>query len=327
MPSGQIDVSGPAIGRREALGLSLFGALSTSMVVSWLLDGDSAAAPIAAPAGSRPGGADPPLAARAVRRRRPKRTEPGHEWIPAAHAPLFRVHDLMPHAPKRAVALTIDDGPDRTWTPRVLDLLAHHAVTATFCLIGVQVRKYPELVREIVEAGHDVADHTMHHPVNLHRLPTRRIDAEVGDAHHLISDVGGVAPRLFRAPGGIWSRKVLRSVARHGMVPLDWDVDPRDWSRPGTRHIARTLLRARPGDILLCHDGGGDRSETVRALHTVIPRMKDRGLEFITFLAALAAPAPVSAVEGRTGGRNHTGVGASAPAGAAPFDGRADLTA
>jgi peptidoglycan/xylan/chitin deacetylase (PgdA/CDA1 family) len=289
VPSGQVDVSRPAIGRREALGLSLFGALSMSMVVSWLLDGDSAAAPIAAAAdGSRPGGARRPLAVRAVRRHGLRGARPGPEWIPAAHAPLFHVHDLMPHAPKRAVALTIDDGPDPTWTPRVLDLLAQHEVTATFCMIGVQVRKSPKLVREIVEAGHDVADHTMHHPVNLCRLPARRIDAEIGDAHKLIADVGGVAPRLFRAPGGIWSRRLLRSVAKHRMAPLGWDVDPRDWSRPGTRHITRTMLRARPGDILLCHDGGGDRSETLRALRTVIPRLKDRNLEFITLLAVRA---------------------------------------
>jgi peptidoglycan/xylan/chitin deacetylase (PgdA/CDA1 family) len=65
------------------------------------------------------------------------------------------------------------------------------------------------------------------------------------------------------------------------MVPLDWDIDPRDWSRPGTKHITHALLRAKPGDILLCHDGGGDRSETLRALRTVIPRLKSRDLEFI----------------------------------------------
>ena len=276
--SGPFDELGSALGRREALGLSLFGALGLSMVGSWLVNGDtvpvSAAAAKPVPTG-RPGGSP------AARRRAPK-IRPDHEWIQAAHGPLFRVHDLIPHAPKRAVALTIDDGPNPTWTPRVLDLLAHHEVTATFCLIGIQVRQYPDLVRQIVDAGHQVADHTMHHPVNLCRLPQRRIDAEVGDAHKLIKDVIGVAPKLFRAPGGTWSRKLLRAVSKHDMLPLDWDVDPRDWSRPGTRHIARALLRARAGDILLCHDGGGDRSETLRALRTVIPRLKDRNLQFIT---------------------------------------------
>ncbi|HEU5156856.1 MAG TPA: polysaccharide deacetylase family protein [Streptosporangiaceae bacterium] len=251
------------------------------MIGSWLVPGDtvSGATPTLRASGG-PGGRTHP--ARTARHRHPPTTRPDHEWIRAAHRPLYRVHDLLPHAPKRAIALTIDDGPDPRWTPRVLDLLAHHEVSATFCLIGVQVRQYPDLVRAIVDAGHQVADHTMHHPVGLCRLPEHRIDAEIGAAHKLIKDVSGLAPKLFRAPGGIWSRTLLRSVARHGMLPLDWDVDPRDWSRPGTRRIAHTLLRAKPGDILLCHDGGGDRSETLRALHAVIPRLKGRGLEFIS---------------------------------------------
>ncbi len=280
-PSRPHDELGVALGRREALGLSLFGALGLSMISSWLVYGD--AVPASAP--TQPAGpTGRPFPGQAVQRRHrnPSNVGPEHEWIRAAHGPLFRVHDLIPHAPKRAVALTIDDGPDPKWTPRVLDLLAHHEVTATFCLIGVQVRKYPDLVRRIVDAGHQVADHTMHHPVNLCRLPQRRIDAEVGDAHRLIKDVSGVAPKLFRAPGGTWSRKLLRSVAKQGMLPLDWDVDPRDWSRPGARHITHALMRAKPGDILLCHDGGGDRSETLRALRTVIPRLKNRDLEFIS---------------------------------------------
>jgi peptidoglycan/xylan/chitin deacetylase (PgdA/CDA1 family) len=285
---GQYDELGSVVGRREALGLSLFGALGLSMVGSWLVNGDTVAGsapgrPVAAGLGGGPG-----AAGRAGHANPPKSGPPPgpeHEWIKTAHGPLYRVHDLIPHAPKRAVALTIDDGPDPTWTPRVLDLLAHYEVTATFCLIGIQVRQYPDLVRKIVDAGHQVADHTMHHPVNLCRLPPHRIDAEVGDAHRLIKDVSGLAPKLFRAPGGTWSRTLLKSVAKHGMLPLDWDVDPRDWSRPGTKHITHAMLRAKPGDILLCHDGGGDRSETLRALRTVIPRLKKRDLEFISLLS------------------------------------------
>jgi peptidoglycan-N-acetylglucosamine deacetylase len=278
------DELGSVLGRREALGLSLFGALGLSMIGSWLVKGDavSAATP-GRPVAAGPGGR--PFPAQGARHSPPLKTRPEHEWIKTAHGPLTRVHDLIPHAPKRAVALTIDDGPDPTWTPRVLDLLAHYEVSATFCLIGVQVRQYPDLVREIVNAGHQVADHTMHHPVNLCRLPQHRIDAEIADAHRLIKEVSGVAPKLFRAPGGTWSRTLLRSVAKHDMLPLDWDIDPRDWSRPGTKHITHAMLRARPGDILLCHDGGGDRSETLRALHTVIPRLKKRDLEFISLLS------------------------------------------
>jgi peptidoglycan-N-acetylglucosamine deacetylase len=275
------DELGVVLGRREALGLSLFGALGLSMTGSWLINGDTVSS--ATPGRPVPTGASGrPFPAQATGQSHPPKTRPRHEWIRTAHGPLYRVHDLIPQAPKRAVALTIDDGPDPTWTPRVLDLLAHHEVAATFCLIGVQVRQYPDLVRKIAEAGHQIADHSMRHPVDLCRLPDHRIDAEIGEAYKLIKEVSGMAPKLFRAPGGIWSRRLLRSVAKHGMLPLDWDIDPRDWSRPGTKHITRALLRAKPGAILLCHDGGGDRSETLRALHTVIPRLKRRDLEFIS---------------------------------------------
>ncbi|HZB31336.1 MAG TPA: polysaccharide deacetylase family protein [Streptosporangiaceae bacterium] len=275
------DELGTVLGRREALGLSLFGALGLSMIGSWLVRGDT----VASATPSRPASADlagRPFPAQATGPSQLPSTRPAHEWIRRAHAPLYRVHDLIPNAPKRAVALTIDDGPDPTWTPRVLDLLARHEVAATFCLVGVQVRRHPDLVREIVEAGHQIADHSMRHPGNLCRLPEHRIDAEISEAHKLIREVSGMTPKLFRAPGGVWSRRLLRSVTRHGMLPLDWNIDPRDWSRPGVDHIAHVLLRAKPGDILLCHDGGGDRSETLRALHTVIPRLKRRDLEFIS---------------------------------------------
>lgn len=275
-----VDDLGPTLGRREALGLSLFGALGTSMVASWVVNGDTA--PVVAN-GVRSGQlAEQAIAVRAAHRQNAQqaRTEPIR--VQTVPRPVTTVHDLIPTAPERAVALTIDDGPDPTWTPQVLDLLAHHEVAATFCLVGVQVRQYPELVRGIIEAGHQVANHTMHHPINFGSLSGRRLDAEIGAAHKEIHEVTGQAPKLFRAPGGSWSRKVLKSVTKHGMLPLDWDVDPRDWSCPGTKHITRTLLRAKPGDILLCHDGGGDRSETLRSLRTVIPRLKKRDLEFVT---------------------------------------------
>jgi peptidoglycan-N-acetylglucosamine deacetylase len=194
----------------------------------------------------------------------------------------MKVHDILPDAPPHAIALTIDDGPSREWTPKVLDLLARYGVLATFCLIGEEVRAHPAMVREIVAAGHQVANHTMHHPLNLARMRARGIEAEIGEAHRRIQDVSGSSPRLFRSPGGSWSKALLSAVARHGMLPIDWDIDPRDWSCPGTDHITRSLLRGRAGDILLCHDGGGDRSQTIRSLRTVIPRLRDRGLEFVT---------------------------------------------
>jgi peptidoglycan-N-acetylglucosamine deacetylase len=194
---------------------------------------------------------------------------------------VHRVHDLFPTAPPNAIALTIDDGPQPEYTPQMLDLLAEHDVKATFSLIGIQVKQFPKLAERIASAGHQLCNHTMTHPLDIASLSRRRVDDEITEAHHRIGMATGVAPKFFRSPGGAWSRNVFHSAARHGMIPIDWDIDPRDWARPGTGHIKRTMLQAKGGDILLCHDGGGDRSETIKALRKVIPELKKRGLTFV----------------------------------------------
>ncbi|MGI8330020.1 polysaccharide deacetylase family protein [Actinomadura scrupuli] len=266
------------IGRREALGLSALGALGVSMVLA----GDAGPAPDYRPLRTRAKGPPPPRPSVSPVTPSPARPVGATGPVPAWRKPARSVHDVRPDAPKNAVALTIDDGPHPEWTPRVLDLLAKHDVKATFCLIGEQVRDNYKLVQLMVEAGHEVANHTWRHPININKLPAGRVENEIVKARQVIVEVTGTTPRLFRAPGGNWSPTVFKAVARHGMFPIDWDIDPRDWSRPGVRHVTRELLRGKAGDILLCHDGGGDRSQTLKSLRTVLPRLKDRGLEFIT---------------------------------------------
>ena len=196
--------------------------------------------------------------------------------------PASRVRDLLPAAPRDAVALTIDDGPDPLWTPQVLDLLRSTGVRATFSLIGVHAHAYPALVKRIIAEGHGVTNHSMTHPQPFSRRTPAAIHQQIADAQSAIADAGGMAPRLFRAPGGDWSAPVLSAVQSNQMAALGWDIDPRDWSRPGTGLITARLLAARPGDILLCHDGGGNRAETIESLRTVLPALKGRGLQFVT---------------------------------------------
>jgi peptidoglycan/xylan/chitin deacetylase (PgdA/CDA1 family) len=209
--------------------------------------------------------------------------DPGYAHGPlrALQRPVHGLKDLSPPAPPTAVALTVDDGPHPDWTPRMLDLLAEFRVRATFSLIGQQVLEYPQLVKRIVTDGHQVSDHTMTHPLNLPQLSAAEIKKEIGETHDRIAQATGVAPKFFRSPGGNWSTRILDTVAEHGMISIDWAVDPRDWARPGTGRISSTLLGATAGDILLCHDGGGDRSETIQALRNVIPALQKRGLTFI----------------------------------------------
>jgi peptidoglycan/xylan/chitin deacetylase (PgdA/CDA1 family) len=204
------------------------------------------------------------------------RTRPG-ERHEAGDLPVAELHD----GPK-AIALTIDDGPSPVYTPEVLRLLARHRVTATFSMVGIHVAAHPGLAREVAAAGHQIANHTWSH-LDLAWLPpaavTDQMDRATGAIHH----VTGRVPRLFRAPYGAWSPDVLRHCAQTGMTPLAWSVDPRDWARPGVAPIVRNIMRnTRAGSIILEHDGGGNRSQTVAALKVVLPRLLAAGYRFTT---------------------------------------------
>jgi peptidoglycan/xylan/chitin deacetylase (PgdA/CDA1 family) len=187
---------------------------------------------------------------------------------------------LGKRARKNAVALTIDDGPHPTWTPKVLDLLSEYDVNATFSVVGEQAQAYPKLVRRIVRAGHGLCNHSMTHPQPFGARSTAAIRREIVNAQSAISDAAGEEPELFRSPGGNWTEAVLDLVDELDLRPVGWSVDPRDWTRPGADAIESALAQAQAGDILLCHDGGGDRSQTVTALAAVLPRLQDEGLRF-----------------------------------------------
>ncbi len=206
-----------------------------------------------------------------------------HTWAePISRLDAYTERRLGVRFPKRAIMLTIDDGPHPVWTPRYLRLLAKHHVTATFSVIGEQVAPHAKLVRAAADEGHHIANHTFHHPLNLPSLSTHKIRQEIVDTTDAIVRATGVRPRQFRSPGGVWGPDVFAEVSTQKMMPLGWDIDPRDWALPGVAEIRRAMLAARPHDIILCHDGGGNRSETYRALETVIPALLARGWQFVT---------------------------------------------
>jgi peptidoglycan/xylan/chitin deacetylase (PgdA/CDA1 family) len=191
--------------------------------------------------------------------------------------PMFYVGDGS-----KTIALTVDDGPNATYTPQVLRLLAKYQVTAMFSMIGTEVKELPAVARDVADAGHEIANHTWRH-LNLGKLASSAVTAEMDKATDAIHAATGIVPIRFRAPYGVWSATVLRHCAETGMTPVDWSVDPRDWSRPGVSAIVRDIMRTtRGGSIILEHDGGGDRSETVAALKVVIPRLLDAGYHFVT---------------------------------------------
>ncbi|MFF1908146.1 polysaccharide deacetylase family protein [Kitasatospora sp. NPDC058218] len=183
-------------------------------------------------------------------------------------------------AERKVVALTIDDGPDPRHTPTVLALLEQYRIRATFFLIGENAVQYPDLVREIAARGHHIANHTWTHP-DLRSLSDAKIKDELERTSDLLNKATGKPPTWFRAPGGDWSTESFKIAADLGMRNMAWSVDPRDWARPGTAVITDRILKdVRPGAIVLNHDGGGDRSQTVAALKTYLPVLIDSGYYF-----------------------------------------------
>ena len=182
----------------------------------------------------------------------------------------------------RVVSLTFDDGPG-PYTGQVLDILAAKKVPATFCQIGEQVADYPAIERRIVALGGVLCDHSWDHDEHLSERSAADIDREMDRTRSVIASVSGVTPVYYRAPGADFGDPVKRAAARNHLPLLGWAVDTRDWTRPGVEAIVASVLDGvTPGAIVLLHDGGGDRSETVAALPRIIDGLRARGYTFIT---------------------------------------------
>jgi peptidoglycan/xylan/chitin deacetylase (PgdA/CDA1 family) len=183
----------------------------------------------------------------------------------------------------KAVALTFDDGPDPKQTPQILKLLAQHHVHATFCLVGRNVRKHPELVRQIVAAGHTLCNHTWGHDLELGKKPAAQIRADMARTDAEIRKAApGAKIKYFRAPGGNFTPGVVAVAGSMGMGSLYWKVDPRDWDHPKgetpAQHRAKVIRRVEhnthAGAIVLSHDYA--QPDTIAAYRTLVPWLKKR---------------------------------------------------
>ncbi|MFF4014910.1 polysaccharide deacetylase family protein [Streptomyces sp. NPDC001843] len=196
-----------------------------------------------------------------------------------------RVSVDIAHASDRGahgVNITIDDGPDPTWTPQVLRVLEDNGVKATFCMVGTQARAHPDLVRAVVAAGHRLCDHTVSHDTTMDTKSEAYQSQEILAAERMITKAsGGVRPMYYRAPGGAFTPYSRNLAASHGMRPLGWNVDSKDFERPGTAAIVTTVENEMSnGPTLLFHDAGGDRSQTVAALREILPWLMRQGHTF-----------------------------------------------
>jgi peptidoglycan/xylan/chitin deacetylase (PgdA/CDA1 family) len=178
------------------------------------------------------------------------------------------------------VHLTVDDGPTPAWTPRVLELLARYRAQATFFVLGRSAAAYPDLVRQEFAAGHGVGNHTWSHR-RLTGLRGGELAAEVGGTSAAIQRATGAPVRCLRPPYATVDAASADRVRALGLRLVLWDIDTRDWRSPGAGVIAgRVLDRVRSGDVVLFHDGGGDRSQTVAALEQVLATLSARGFRF-----------------------------------------------
>ena len=196
--------------------------------------------------------------------------------VPTTTAPVW-TPPVTPDDEGKTVHLTFDDGPHPVYTPQVLDVLARHGARATFFVVGSLVEAYPDIVERMAAEGHTVANHTWHHE-DLAGLPRAAFDETVSRTQRILGDLA--APCL-RPPYGSVGAFTREWAASHGLALMMWDASPEDWLRPPPEEIADYIVRwAKPGVVLLLHDGGGDRSNTVQGLDMALARLAGQGLRY-----------------------------------------------
>lgn len=175
-------------------------------------------------------------------------------------------------AGRPVVYLTIDDGPDPTWTPQMLALLAKHRATATFFVVGEEVARFPAILKQVRAAGHAIGNHTYTHPW-LTQLPPAGVRTELGKTDALVGQT-----TCLRPPGGFVDARVTAIAAAAGKTVELWELDTKDWAHPGVPAIVAGALKGvHPGSVILLHDGGGNRAQSVAALAQILPALTARG--------------------------------------------------
>ncbi|MBC7324454.1 MAG: polysaccharide deacetylase family protein, partial [Moorella sp. (in: Bacteria)] len=185
----------------------------------------------------------------------------------------------------RRVALTFDDGPFPGWTERYLTALAASKTKATFFVVGRQSETYPELVKAVLAAGHEVASHSWRH-ANLGQASRTEAEADLDRAAKILEAISGRPVKYFRPPYGAIGPGLLAAAAALGTRTVTWSIDPRDWSNPGPGAIVRHVLaHVREGSIILLHEG---HPGTLAALPLLIKELRDKGYEPVTLSELIA---------------------------------------
>jgi peptidoglycan/xylan/chitin deacetylase (PgdA/CDA1 family) len=181
----------------------------------------------------------------------------------------------------REVALTFDDGPG-PYTPEVLKVLERLHAPATFFEVGIEERYFHAATADIVARGYPIGDHTENH-APMSQLSRKLQLGQLLQETSAIGDYGAPFPRMFRPPYGLWNAKTLALLKKYRMLMVLWSVDTSDYQMPGVDVIVdRALAAAKPGAIILLHDAGGNRAQTVAALPAIIKRLRAKGYKLVT---------------------------------------------
>ncbi|GAK09767.1 polysaccharide deacetylase family protein [Geomicrobium sp. JCM 19038] len=185
---------------------------------------------------------------------------------------------------RKLIAITFDDGPHPLYTPLIMDVLQKHQAKATFFVIGKHAERYPELLQRGVEEGHEIGNHTYEH-VGMQGISDDLFLQQLEKTEQAIIAATGIRPVFFRSVGGYYDDRLIKLAADEGYRTIiwSWHQDSRDWKRPGVANIINNVAPgSHPGDIVLFHDAGGNRSETVKALDKILDQLEKEGFEFVT---------------------------------------------
>jgi len=207
--------------------------------------------------------------------------------VPAKASVIIRT---TPRPGKKVVALTFDDGPWPVSTQRIVRTLQRYNVRATFFMVGGSATRRPAVARQVAAAGMLIGSHSFSHK-ELNALPRSAVNREVTLGAQRVGQATHQKQLWFRSPYGLTDGDVLKAARANKLRIVGWTIDSRDWTRPGTKAIVRNVVtRARPGSIILMHDGGGNRAQTAAALPFIIKQLEKRGYRFVTLdeLAAMS---------------------------------------
>ena len=220
----------------------------------------------------------------------PEKKAPGPEIVATPAETPITFNSVYVEGPY--IAVTFDDGPHLTLTPKLLDLLAANRIKATFFIIGQNATEYPQIVKRAAREGHEIASHSWSHP-NLSKMSDEAVRRELEKTDEVIKSLTGTRPRLMRPPYGAITQRQKRWIHEaFGYRIIMWDVDPLDWKRPGASVVCQRIVNgARPGSIVLAHD---IHPGTLSAMPATLEQLREKGFKFVTVseLLAMARPAP-----------------------------------